>query len=94
MQVLLVHLIFHPAFDNARQLAWTVHRALNAGPMVQGLRMSTVFCPADAISPHMSNELDNAECSFVLVLAGLYVVDRDKEHKSKRSTFIGDLWER
>ncbi|MGD9171501.1 MAG: TIR domain-containing protein, partial [Candidatus Thiodiazotropha sp.] len=94
MQSLLVHLIFHPASDNARQLARTIHKALNADPVVPGLRIPTVFCPTDGVSPPLSYDLDNAESSFVVVLADEFVVDRDSEHERKWSTFIGDLWER
>jgi hypothetical protein len=94
MPTLLVHLIFHPASDNARQLARTIHKALNADPVVPGLRVPTVFCPTDGVSPPASYDLDNAECSFVVVLADQYVVDRDSGQERKWSTFIGDFWER
>jgi hypothetical protein len=90
---LLVHIIFHPASSEARDLARTVHKALNADAAVPGLRVPTVFCPTDGTSPPAQYDLDQAERSFVVVLADAHVVDRDSEHERKWSTFIGDLWQ-
>jgi len=33
---LLIHLMFHPASDGARELAITLHRALNNDPAIHG----------------------------------------------------------
>ena len=41
---LLVHLVFHPESNLARELAKNIHLALNDDPIVQGLRIPTVFC--------------------------------------------------
>lgn len=91
---LLVHIVFHPASDDAHALARTVHRALNVDPAVPGLRVPTVFCPTDGVSPPNEYDLDEAERSFVVVLADQYVVDRDSDQVRKWSSFIGDLWQR
>lgn len=90
---LLVHLIFHPASEDARELARTIHRALNEDPAVPGLRVPTVFCPTDGVKPPQSYDLDEAERSVVVVLADVHMVDRDSALESKWSTFVGDLWQ-
>jgi hypothetical protein len=91
---LLVHVIFHPVSKDASELAKTIHEALNADPAVPGLRVPTVFCPTDGISPPVSyDHLDDAEQSFVVVLADFNVVDRDSGLQPTWSSFIGDLWE-
>lgn len=90
---LLVHIVFHPASDEARALARTIHRGLNADPAVPGLRIPTVFTPTDGISPPAAYDLDVAERSFVVILADAYVVDRDSGLPRTWSSFIGDLWE-
>lgn len=92
---LLVHVIFHPASDDARELARTIHQALNDDAAVPGLRVPTVFCPSDGVSPPAQyDHLDEAERSFVVVLADAHVVDRDSDQERKWSSFIGDLWQR
>jgi len=90
---LLVHLIFHPGSQDARALARTIHQALNANPAVPGLRVPTVFCPTDGVSPPAAYDLDEAERDFVVVLADANVVDRDSGPGRTWSSFIGDLWE-
>ena len=90
---LLVHVIFHPASEDARGLACTIHRALNADPVVPGLRVPTLFCPTDGAMPPATYGLDQAERSFVVVLADAHVVDGDSRQPRKWSTFIGDLWD-
>jgi len=92
-QPLLVHVVFHPGSSDARDLARTIHKALNADAALPGLRVPTVFCPTDGISPPAEYDLGQAERSFVVVLADAYVVDRDSEQERKWSTFIGDLWQ-
>lgn len=90
---LLVHIIFHPASKAARDLARTIHRALNADPAVPGLRVPTLFCPTDGTSPPKEYDLEGAERNLLVVLADEYVVDRDSEQERKWSRFIGDLRE-
>jgi hypothetical protein len=91
---LLVHIIFHPSSVDAHGLARALHQALNGDPAVPGLRVPTVFCPTDGISPPVEYDyLDDAERSFVVVLADEYMVDRDSAQERKWSTFIGDLWQ-
>lgn len=65
---LLLHVIFHPASDDARGLARTIHKALHADPAVPGLRVPTVSCPTDGVKPPETYDLDEAERSFVAVL--------------------------
>ena len=89
---LILHIIFHPASAEARGLARTIHKALNADPAVPGLRVPTVFCPTDGISPPASYDLGEAERSLVLVLADAHVVDGDSGQERTWSRFIGDLW--
>jgi hypothetical protein len=91
---LLVHIIFHPASDDARELARTIHKRLNADPALPGLRVPTVFCPNDGVMPPAAYDLDEVERSFVVILADYHVVaDRDSEHERTWPSFIGDLWE-
>jgi hypothetical protein len=90
---LLVHLIFHPASDEARALARTIHRALNGDPAVPGLRVPTVFCPTDGVSPPATYDLDGAQRDFVVVLADYHVVDAYNGLPRTWSAFIGDLWQ-
>jgi hypothetical protein len=89
---LLVHLIFHPASADARALARTIHQALNADPALPGLRVPTVFCPTDGVSPPADYDLDEAQRSFVVVLADYHVVDGNSRRPRTWSAFIGDLW--
>ncbi len=91
---LLVHIIFHPASDDARELARTIHKRLNADPAVPGLRVPTVFCPNDGAMPPATYDLDGAERSFVVILADCHVVaDGHSGHERTWPSFIGDLWE-
>lgn len=90
---LLVHIIFHPDSDAARELARALHQALNADSAVPGLRVPTLFCPTDGISPPLGYDLEGAERSLVVVLADEHAVDRDSAQERKWSTFIGDLWQ-
>lgn len=89
---LILHVIFHPASAEARELARTIHKALNANPAVPGLRIPTVFCPTDGILPPSSYDLGEAERSLVVVLADAHVVDGDSGQERTWSSFIGDLW--
>ena len=40
---LLVHLLFHPEFTPARDMAAHLYQALNGDPSVPGLRIPTVY---------------------------------------------------
>lgn len=88
---LLVHVVFHPDSDKARELARSIHQALNADAAVPGLRVPTVFCLTDGVLPLAAIDMDRAERSFFLVLADYHVVDRDSEQTRTWSAFIGDL---
>jgi len=90
---LLVHVIFHPASEEARGLARTIHKALNADPAMPGLRVPTVYCPTDGVLPPATYDLDQAERDFVVVLADAWVVDGGSGPARTWSGFIGDLWE-
>lgn len=91
---LLAHIVFHPESEDARDLARTIHKALNADPVVPGLRVPTVFCPTDGAMPPVTYALDEAERSFVVVLADYHVVaDRDSRRERTWPGFIGNLWE-
>src|SRR5436190_5082018 len=67
---LLVHLVFHPESDSARELARHIHRQLNSDLIVPGLRVPTVFCPTrDDGAPSQRLRFDFAERNLVAVLA-------------------------
>ncbi|HSV61822.1 MAG TPA: TIR domain-containing protein [Chthoniobacterales bacterium] len=69
-QPLLVHLLFHPDSDSARQLARHIHRELNGDPIVPGLRIPTLFCPVtNGGAPPVALQTKLAARSFVVVLA-------------------------
>jgi len=86
---LLVHLVFHPNSDDARELAKNIHLALNGDPIVQGLRIPTVFCKeVDLLSPPTDQQLDQAQKSFVVPLA-----DTDMNLSEDWCEFVADLWQ-
>ena len=67
---LLVHLVFHPASALARELAMSIHKALNDDPSLPGLRIPTRFACEDGSGfPPLELDLDEAERSVVVVLA-------------------------
>lgn len=67
---LLVHLVFHPASGEARQLARHVYSALNHDPNLPGLRLPTVLLPEDgSLLPPEKLALDEGEHSIVVVFA-------------------------
>ena len=88
-QPLLLHLVFHPESDSARELARHIHCELNGNLIVPGLRVPTVFCPtAEAQKPPPKLRLDFAERNFVSILAD----DRlNIDHEWRR--FAADVWE-
>jgi len=43
----LVHLIFHPASDKARNAALALHKALNSDSALPGLAVPTALLPED-----------------------------------------------
>jgi hypothetical protein len=87
-QPLLVHLVFHPLSDAARELARHIHRQLNDDAVVPGLCVPTVFCPYDsARRPAEALRLDLAAGSFVVPLADdLLNLDDDW------CKFVADTW--
>lgn len=69
-QPLLVHLVFHPASVQARDLATAIHRALNDDPALPGLRIPTCFAREDGSDfPPLEMDLDEADRSVIVVLA-------------------------
>lgn len=85
---LLLHLVFHPASDSARQLARAIHQALNADPNVPGLRIPTVFCAEDGSgAPPDDQRLERARQSFVVPLA-----DEDMDVDDAWCDFVARLW--
>jgi hypothetical protein len=86
---LLVHLVFHPDSESARELARQVHLALNADPNVPGLRIPTVFCAEDGSgAPPADQQLDRALRSFVAPLA-----DADVDADDAWCGFVAGLWQ-
>jgi len=96
---LLVHLVFHPQSTQARQIAESLHEALNKDPAVPGLRVPTRFTIEDEtdLPPVNGNYFDQAERVFVLALADDYInVEYDRTMPSKRQDWgpwLGDLYE-
>src|SRR5262245_44672025 len=89
MQPLLVHLLFHPASDQARELATYIHSQLNDDAVVPGLRIPTAFFPYDAQgNPPKGNRLDLAKLSFVVPLADAHLAADDNWCR-----YVGDVWE-
>ncbi len=67
---LLVHLIFHPASVEARELALSLHDALNDDPAIPGLRVPTVQAIEDGSGlPPTDHRLDEADRNVVVLLA-------------------------
>jgi len=86
---LLVHLVFHPQSDSARELTRQIHLALNEDPNVPGLRIPTVFCAEDGSgAPPQDQRLDRAHRSFVVPLA-----DADMDADDTWCGFVADLWQ-
>ena len=86
---LLVHLVFHPESASARALAKQIHVALNVDPVVQGLRIPTLFCRENSAHlPPADQQLDQAEHSFVVPLA-----DTDMNLSDEWCEFVATLWE-
>src|SRR6478736_1821109 len=88
-QPLLLHLVFHPESDSARELARHVHSELNGDLIVPGLRVPTVFCPnAEAQKPPAKIRLDFAERNFVAILA-----DDRLSIDDEWCRFTAEVWE-
>jgi hypothetical protein len=69
MPPLVVHLIFHPVSEGARNLALTLHRALNADSALPGLTVPTVLLSEDGSNlPPIKHDLDQSENSVAVVL--------------------------
>jgi hypothetical protein len=94
---LLVHLVFHPRSDLARALALALHGALNDDPALPGLRIPTRLSSEDGSGlPPASLPLDDAEQSFVVVLADDEMVLEPPHLPPGRKTwgaFVADVWE-
>ena len=89
IQPLLVHILFHPKSEAAREVARSLHTALNQDPVVPGLRVPTVFCGFNADQRPPSDMCrTHAERNVVLVLA-----DAEMDADNDWCGFVGDLWE-
>ena len=89
-QPLLVQLVFHPGSAAALELARHIHRQLNDDPMVPGLRVPTIFCPASAGGlPPSEYRLNFAERNFIVLLA-----DDRFSIADEWCRFAADLWEK
>ncbi len=84
---LLVHLVFHPDSEASRELSREIHHALNGDPVVPGLRVPTSFCPTIDGDPPSGLGLDQAERSFVVVLA-----DAKLDIEEDWCSFVADVW--
>ena len=79
MPPLFVHLIFHPASQQARDTALMLHRALNADAALPGLAVPTVLLVEDGTNwPPIEHDLDQAESSIAVVLADDEMVVEDE----------------
>ena len=86
---LLVHLVFHPESDSARELAKHIHIALNDDPNVPGLRIPTIFCSEDGSNmPPEDQGLERALRSFVIPLA-----ETDMNVDDEWCSYVSNLWE-
>jgi hypothetical protein len=97
MAPLLVHLIFHPASSDARQLAVDLHRALNDDPALPGLRVPTVILAEDGTNlPPPTHDLNEAEHSVVVALIDDAMVVEQVVPADRRSwaDFVADLADR
>lgn len=96
LQPLLVHLIFHPASDQARKLAADIHRALNDDPALPGLRVPTRYlCEDGSCFPPESFNFNEAERSVFVVLADDKMVIEPVDIPAGRklwSKFVADLF--
>ena len=87
---LLVHFVFYPDSNSARELATGLHRSLNHDASVPGLDIPTTFCNYSDQSPPANQGLDRAERSFVVVLADEYLVAG--VNAGAWQGFIADIW--
>jgi hypothetical protein len=97
MTPLLVHVIFHPRSEAAREAAIHLHGALNDDPAVPGLRVPTVFAAEDGTGlPPVTHDLDEAERSVVVVLAddNMAIEEDVPAGRQNWNAFVGDLWEK
>ena len=94
-QPLLVHLIFHPQSDSARELAMTVYQSLNDDSALPGLRIPTVFACEDGTEfPPVQINLAEAERSvFVVLIDDKMVIEPATVPTGRKiwSEFVGDL---
>jgi hypothetical protein len=73
---LLVHVVYHPASQDAADLALHLHAHLNDDPAIPGLRIPTLFVPDDKTGAPPAEEVLPAEADrvVVVVLADDYLV--------------------
>lgn len=96
---LLVHIVFHPQSTQTRQIAESLHEALNKDTAVPGLRIPTRFTIEDetGLPPVDGNYFDQAERVFVLVLADKHITaEYDRTMPSERQdwgSWLGELYE-
>jgi hypothetical protein len=96
---LLVHLVFHPHSQSGRQIAESLHAALNEDPAVPGLRIPTRFTLEDGtgLPPVNGDYFSQADRVFVLVLADDYLnAEYDRPLPAGRQDWgpwLGDLYE-
>ena len=91
---LLIHLVFHPASDAARAMAHAFHRALNADPLLPGLRVPTVMLrERDDRRPPALPDFSESERALVVVFADDHIAADDPPAGagSSWSSFVADL---
>jgi hypothetical protein len=88
-QPLLIHFLFHPESQDARELAQQVHGELNSETVVPGIRVPTVFCPnsADGKPPPQLN-FGLAQRNVVVVLS-----DDQLLIEKEWCRFVADVWQ-
>lgn len=91
---LLLHLVFHPKSDNARELAMHLYKDLNSDSLIPGLRVPTRILPeSEAGSPPCLTNLDRADREMVVLLADdvLNAEHIDGTNSESWREFVGEL---
>jgi hypothetical protein len=90
---LLIHLIFHPGSEQARELAVALHRAFNSDPLMPSLRVPTVMLREDGSGlPPAIHDLDEGKHSIVIVLADDFMlVSESQEGRISWPDFVLSL---
>ena len=86
---LLLHLVFHPASESARELARSIHHALNGPAEIPGLGVPTVFCREDGRNTPPALDFGTAERNAVALLA-----DDDLVLDEAWRNYAAGLWRR